>query len=148
MEPTARNVAELVQTVPRLTKQKSTADLVQFYIGAFNITLDKLDRGCLNEVEDRLLRRGEGKRGGDVKGTKKENKTTAADFAQVARLLASKNVIFSNVMDVSDKSYLKAIYLMSINEIIKEKEEHDPEKKEEQGRRKDLRLLPLHLHYS
>ena len=103
-----------MQTVPRLTKQKSTADSVQFFIGAFNVTSDKFDREYLNEVEDRLLRRGEGKRGGDVKGTKRENKTTAVDSAKVASLLASRNVIFSNFMDTSGKNYLEAIYLMSI----------------------------------
>jgi len=129
MDPTARNVAELAQTVPTLMKQKSVADLVQFYIGTFNITLDKMDREYLGQVEDKMLRRGEGKRGGDVKGTRKENKTTASDFAKVANLLASKNVVFSNLMDMSGKSYLEAIYLMSIYEIAKEEEEHDPKKK-------------------
>ena len=120
IKPTARNVHDMVQTVPMLKKQKSTADLVQFYIGTFNVTLDKMDREYLKSVEDMLSRRGEGLRGGDKRGTKRDNKTTAADFAKVARLLASKNVVFSNLMDMSGKSYLEATRLMSIYEIEKE----------------------------
>ena len=70
------------------------ADLVQFYVGTFDVRLDNLDYLYLQSVEDLLLRRGEGKRGGDKQGTTKINKTTAADFAKVARLLASRNVFF------------------------------------------------------
>ena len=111
---TAKNLADARDTKASLKKQKGVADLVQFYIGTLDARLDNIDHLYFQSVEDMLLRRGEGKRGGDVKGTKKENKTTAADFAKVVRLLASKNVIFAHLMDMSGNSYLEAIYLMNM----------------------------------
>ena len=114
VDPVAKNLEEVRGTKAKLQKQKGVADLVQFYIGSFDVKLDYLDHSYLQSVEDMLLRRGEGKRGGDKKGTKKENKTTAADFAKVAKLLVSKNVMFANLMDMTGNSYLEAIYLMNI----------------------------------
>jgi len=105
---------EETASVKKQVKKRTFADLVQFYVGTFDVSLDNVDHLYLQSDEDMLLRRGEGKRGGDKKGTKKVNKTTAADFAKVAKLLASKNVIFSNLMDMSGNSYLEAIYLMNI----------------------------------
>jgi len=61
-----------------------------------------------------LIRRGEGKRGGDKRGLKKANGTTAADFAKVATMLKNKNVIFGNLMDMTGDSYLEAIYIMQL----------------------------------
>jgi hypothetical protein len=61
-----------------------------------------------------LLRRGEGPRGGHKKGTLKENPSTADDFAKVCKILKSKNVLFSSMMDMIANSFLEAIYLTNM----------------------------------
>ncbi len=70
----AKNLEEVRGNRTALKKPKGVADLVQFYIGSFDGSLDSLDYLCLQRVEDMLLRRGDGKRGEDKQGSKTENR--------------------------------------------------------------------------
>ena len=43
VDPVAKNLEEVRGTKAKLQKQKGVADLVQFYIGSFDVKLDYLD---------------------------------------------------------------------------------------------------------
>jgi hypothetical protein len=80
--------------------RRKCGDLEQFYIGTFDLRIDKLDLDFLKKVENQMMRRG-----GTAEGS---------DFKRLAQLLMSKNVAFSHLMDSTGKSYLEAIYVMDV----------------------------------
>jgi hypothetical protein len=73
VSPVAQEIEDNKPVSKLLKKQKGVADLAQLFIGTFDVRLDAFDYNYLQSVEEMLLRRGEGPRGGHKRGTLKEN---------------------------------------------------------------------------
>ena len=83
------------------TKFKYAKNMKQFYIGAFELTIDDTDRKWLtDEIEDRML-------------TRKEE-ATAEDFKAICKFMSKHNEIFAEMMERFGESYLAAVYPMKV----------------------------------
>mgnify|MGYP003347215631 CR=1 FL=1 len=87
-------------------QEQSSQELVQYYYGVFEISLNKTEYEWLLFQQNHLINR-----------TENENsKRQSKEFKAVVDFMSSKNKIFNDMMDATGKAYLAAVYLMDLKD--------------------------------